>query len=223
MCVSGNRRHRFSVKRSTRGLFHLFSALLLSSVCIPLGAAQLQEHRVEDLDYGRALFQYFQNDNLAAITQLMIAEHRARKSERQDEAKLLLADLYYDYGLYDESREIFSQLLTAEVSDSIQSRIWFNLARLRYEQGHFDHSRDLLSRISDRLPAGIEAETLDRIRLEVEGLSQYPAYLALRDLLLGAVGVSSVSPVEMERGRTLLEVESTADSIELLQSIGYIQ
>ena len=158
MYVSGNRHHRFSVKRATRDLIHLFSAFVLGIVCLPLGAAQLQEHKVEDLDYGQALFQYFQDDNLAAITQLMIAEHRALKSDRQDEAKLLLADLYYDYGLYEESRAIFAELLSAEVSESIQSRIWFNLARLRYEQGHFDHARDLLSRISERLPDGIEAE-----------------------------------------------------------------
>ena len=158
MCVSGNKRHRFSVKRSARSLRHFFSALLLSCVCLPLGAAQLNQHRVQDLDYGRALYQFFQDDNLGAITQLMIAEQRPHGTNQQDEANLLLADLYYDYGLYEESREIFSRLLTGEVSDSIQSRIWFNLARLRYEQGHFDHARDLLSRINDQLPAGIEAE-----------------------------------------------------------------
>jgi len=158
MCVSGNRSHRFSVKRSARDLCHFFSALLLSCVCIPLGAAQLNEHRVENLDYGRALYRYFQNDNLAAITQLMIAEQRARNTNQQDEANLLLANLYYDYELYEESRAIFSHLLSVEVSTSFQSRIWFNLARLRYEQGHFDHAQDLLSRISDQLPAGIEAE-----------------------------------------------------------------
>jgi hypothetical protein len=148
MCVSGNSQRRFSVKRS----------LLLSCACVSLDAAQLREHRVEDLDYGRALYHYFQEDDLGAITQLMIARQRARNANQQDEANLLLADLYYDFGLYEESREIFARLLTAEVSDSIQSRIWFNLARLRYEQGHFDHARDLLSRITEQLPKGIEAE-----------------------------------------------------------------
>ena len=46
----------------------------------------------------------------------------------------------------------------AEVSDSVQNRIWFNLARLRYEQGFHDQARDLLARISDSLPDSIEAE-----------------------------------------------------------------
>ena len=158
MCVSGNNQHRFSVKRSVRGLCHFFSALLLSCVYVTPGAAQLNEHRVQDLDYGRALYRYFQDDDLGAITQLMIARQRALDADQQDEANLLLADLYYDFGLYEESREIFARMLTAEVSDSIQSRIWFNLARLRYEQGHFDQAQDLLSRITERLPEGIEEE-----------------------------------------------------------------
>jgi len=158
MCVSRNRRHRFSVKRSARGVRHFFSALLLSCFCAQLGASDLKEHRVRNLDYERSLYQYFQDDNLGAITQLMIAAERPRNAIQQDEANLLLADLYYDYGLYEKSREIFAQLLTAEVSDSIQGRIWFNLARLRYEQGYFDQARDLLSRISDELPMEIEAE-----------------------------------------------------------------
>ncbi|MCP4767253.1 MAG: tetratricopeptide repeat protein [Gammaproteobacteria bacterium] len=132
--------------------------MLLGCVCTQLGASELNEHRVRNLDYGRSLYHYFQNDNLGAITQLMIGAERPRNANQQNEANLLLADLYYDYGLYEESREIFAQVLTAEVSESIQSRIWFNLARLRYEQGYFDQARDLLSRISDELPAEIEAE-----------------------------------------------------------------
>ncbi|MCP4389367.1 MAG: hypothetical protein GY802_13815, partial [Gammaproteobacteria bacterium] len=127
---------------------------------MPLNAAPLDEHRVEDLEYGRSLYQYFQGDELGAITQLMIANERPeyRSRTQTDEANLLLADLYYGYGLYQESRDLFARLLSAEVSDSVQNRIWFNLARLRFEQGYFDQARDLLARISDTLPDFIESE-----------------------------------------------------------------
>jgi hypothetical protein len=215
MCVSGNKRLRSSVKRSARSLRHIFSALLLSCACLPLGAAQLNQHRVQNLDYGRALYQFFQDDNLGAITQLMIAEQRPHGTNQQDEANLLLADLYYDYGLYEESREIFSGLLTAEVSDSIQSRIWFNLARLRYEQGHFDHARDLLSRINDQLPAGIEAERkymlanlylgnrrYDRaadLGKQIDSRSIWKVYAGYN------LGVSLIEDGHYEQGRSLLD------------------
>ena len=135
-------------------------ALLCCSACLPLYAAKLDEHRVEDLEYGRALYQFFQGDELGAITQLMIANERPemRTRTQTNEANLLLADLYYVYGLYEESRDLFARLLTAKVSDSIQNRIWFNLARLRFEQGYYDQARDLLARITDSLPDFIETE-----------------------------------------------------------------
>ena len=214
MCVSGNNQHRFSVKRSARGLCHFFSALLLSCVCATPGAAQLNEHRVEDLDYGQALYRYFQDDDLGAITQLMIARQRARNANQQDEANLLLADLYYDFGLYEESREIFARLLTAEVSDSIQSRIWFNLARLRYEQGHFDQARDLLSRITERLPKGIEAERKYMLTNLYLGNRQYDQAADLSNQISSRsiwklyarynLGVSLIEDDQYEQGKSLL-------------------
>ena len=214
MCVSGNNQHRFSVKRSARGLCHFFSALLLSCVCATPGAAQLNEHRVEDLDYGQALYRYFQDDDLGAITQLMIARQRPRNANQQDEANLLLADLYYDFGLYEESREIFARLLTAEVSDSIQSRIWFNLARLRYEQGHFDQARDLLSRITERLPKGIEAERKYMLVNLYLGNRQYDQAADLSNQISSRsiwklyarynLGVSLIEDDQYEQGKSLL-------------------
>ena len=214
MCVSGNSQHRLSLIRPARGLCYFFSALLLSCVWVTPGAAQLNKHQVKDLDYGRALYRYFQDDDLGAITQLMIARQRARSANQQDEANLLLADLYYDFGLYEESREIFSQLLTAEVADSIQSRIWFNLARLRYEQGHYDQARDLLSRISERLPRGIEAERKYMLVNLYLGNRQYDQAADLSNQISSRsiwklyarynLGVSLLENDQYEQGKSLL-------------------
>ena len=129
MRVFGNKRHRRNTGRVSSSINRLLYALLLSCVCGQLYAVQLAEHRVEDLDYGRALYQFFQDNRLSAITHLMIAKERPRTRSQINQSNLLLADLYYGYGLYEESRELFARLLTAEVSDSIQNRIWFNLAR----------------------------------------------------------------------------------------------
>jgi hypothetical protein len=158
MCVFGNKRHRHKTGRVSSSINRLLYALLLSCACGKLYAVQLEEHRVEDLDYGRALYQFFQDSRLSAITQLMVAEERPRTRSQVNEAHLLLADLYYGYGLYEESRELFARLLTAEISDSVQNRIWFNLARLRYEQGHDEQALDLLSRINNQLPGSVEPE-----------------------------------------------------------------
>ncbi|MCP4984334.1 MAG: hypothetical protein GY935_28000 [Gammaproteobacteria bacterium] len=160
MRVSGNKNHRHRITGVLRDYRRLLCTLLLSCACGLSHADQLAEHRVEDLDYGRALYQFFQDDKLSAITHLMMAKERQRRRNRNqmDEADLLLADLYYGYGLYEESQLLFARLLNAEVSDSIQNRIWFNLAKLRYEQGYIEPTLDLLSRINNPLPAGIESE-----------------------------------------------------------------
>jgi hypothetical protein len=165
MCESGNKQRQMTgcsewVKwfRCFLPCLSLYLGLFLGLTSAELSAAQLDEHRVEDLDYGSALYQFFQEDELSAITHLMVAAERPRSRNQINEANLLLADLYYGYGLYEESRQMFARLLTAEVSDSIQDRVWFNLARLRFEQGHREHARELLSRISNRLPGNIESE-----------------------------------------------------------------
>ncbi|TNF90567.1 MAG: hypothetical protein EP300_02620, partial [Gammaproteobacteria bacterium] len=159
MSASGSKFSR-PVISILRRYYRYVVILLCICASTPLSAADLKLHRVEDLDYGRALFDFFQEDELAAITHLMIAEERPqlRTRTQTDEADLLMADLYYRYGLYEESRQLFAKLLTAEVSDSIQNRIWFNLARLRFEQGYYVPARNLLARISDTLPRHIESE-----------------------------------------------------------------
>jgi hypothetical protein len=116
------------------------------------------EHRVEDLQYGQALFDYFQKNDLAAITQLLVAEQRPQSQNQTEESALLLADLFYSYGLYRESNHLFSQLLGEETSQGIKNRVWFNLAKLNYEQGEYAAARELLSNISQTLPAHIESE-----------------------------------------------------------------
>ncbi len=203
MCASGS--------NLRRGL--LAAALLLFAV--PLAAASLDTHRVENLAYGRALFEYFQDHELDAITQLMVAAERARSRAQVDEANLLLADLYYRYGLFEESRQMFARLLTAEVSDSVQNRIWFNLARLRFDQGHFEHSLELLARIEGKLPAGIEAERMylqtnlylgqrqfDRaadLSNQIDAQSIWKLYARYN------LGVSLIESERVEQGRHLLD------------------
>ena len=181
----------------------------------PLAAANLDAHRVEDLAYGRALYEYFQEHELDAITQLMVAAERARSREQVDEANLLLADLYYRYGLFEESRQMFARLLTAEVSDSVQNRIWFNLARLRFDQGHFDHSLELLGRIEGSLPAGVEAERKYLLTNLYLGQKQFDLAADLSNRMdpnsiwkLYArynLGVSLIEDASFEQGRYLLD------------------
>jgi hypothetical protein len=67
--------------------------------------------------------------------------------------------------------------------------------------------------------AGEIAAGSNEVRLEIEGLTAYPAYLAMRALLEGSMGSTGVYPVEMGRGRTILDVETEASAIEFLEKL----
>jgi hypothetical protein len=233
MSASGN-----NLERSARYLllraYQVFAALLICLASVAQAETPAGTHRISDLYYGQALYQFFQHNELAAITGLMTAAARPPRAGSQiDEARLLLADLYYSYGLHEESRSLFAQLLTAEVSDSIQNRIWFNLARLRYQQGYYDHARDLLSLISDQLPDDIEAQRkylltnlylgsgdYDRaakLSRQIDSESIWKAYAHYN------LGVTLIEDENLERGRDILDqlgqMESGNDELLALRDL----
>src|SRR5210317_2552621 len=63
----------------------------------------LQTHRVLDHGYGQALYEHFQQNHLNAITTLLVADRQLQPARQKNESDLLLADLYYRYGLHNES------------------------------------------------------------------------------------------------------------------------
>lgn len=233
MSASGN-----NLERSARYLllraYQVFAALLICLASVAQAETPAGTHRISDLYYGQALYQFFQHNELAAITGLMTATARPpRVGSQIDEARLLLADLYYSYGLHEESRSMFAQLLNAEVSDSIQNRIWFNLARLRYEQGYYDHARDLLSLISDQLPDNIEAQRkylltnlylgsgdydkAAKLSRQIDSESIWKAYAHYN------LGVTLIEDENLERGRDILDqlgqMESGNDELLALRDL----
>jgi hypothetical protein len=57
------------------------------------------------------------------------------------------------------------------------------------------------------------------LRLVVEDLEGFAAYATLRETLIERVGVRSAVPVEMERGRAVLVVNTAGDSWQLLEEL----
>jgi len=233
MSASGNNSERSAGYLLLRAR-QVFAALLICVVSTAQAETPTGKHRVDDLYYGQALYQFFQRNELAAITGLMTATARpARAGSQIDEARLLLADLYYSYGLHEESRSLFAQLLNAEVSDSIQNRIWFNLARLRYEQGYYDHARELLSLINDQLPDNIEAERKYLLSNLYLGSGDYERAAKLSGQIDSAsiwqayahynLGVALIEDEGLERGRDILDqlgqLESGNDELLALRDL----
>ena len=60
---------------------------------------------------------------------------------------------------------------------------------------------------------------LGTVELEIEGLLVYPALMELRELLVAGVGVERATPRVLERGRTVLAVETPLRGPELVAAL----
>jgi hypothetical protein len=58
-----------------------------------------------------------------------------------------------------------------------------------------------------------------RVRVEATGLADFAGFRALRETLLEGVGVRSALPVELERGRAVLDVDSELSGEALLDAL----
>jgi tetratricopeptide (TPR) repeat protein len=133
-------------------LFPAILGLALSLTAAAGRADNEQTGRTQDPAYGLALYQYYQDRPLAAITEINVGKHRHTLARQQTEAELLLGGLYFSYGLTDEAAKIFNGLLNSESLPALRNRVWYNLARVNYQRGLPNEAETLLQRINDDLP-----------------------------------------------------------------------
>jgi len=119
--------------------------------------AQHQQQAM-DLDYRRSMYFLFQQKKLQAITTLEVAKQKQTLQNHSEDASFLLGSLYFEYGLSEDSEQIFSQLLNEKTDSAITNRIWFNLARVQYEKNNYQQAEALLTRISETLSPQREAQ-----------------------------------------------------------------
>ena len=139
---------------------------LLICLAMPVLAEQqateksAHQQKVMDLDYGRSMYYLFQQKKLPAITTLEVAKQKQTQQIQPEDSSFLLGSLYFEYGLPEDSEQIFSQLLNVKTDSAIKNRIWFNLARVQYEKNNFQQAEQLLTRISETLSPQREAQKL---------------------------------------------------------------
>jgi len=102
-----------------------------------------------DLQYGEALFYYFQEDWFNSIVRLQIAQEQKRLPNHGDEAELLLGGLDLSYGLRNQAARIFERLLAdSQAGAGTRNRAWFYLAKISYQRGDTAGALQALSRVS---------------------------------------------------------------------------
>ena len=131
------------------------------------GADDPPERTVQDLAFGEVLFEYFQDDHLAALTRLLAGLERNELPNHARDSDLMLGALYLSYGQHRIAGEVFEQVLAESVNPELHDRAWFFLAKIWYQRGYLEEAREALARIQGALPEEFEPE---RVILQAEVL-----------------------------------------------------
>jgi len=84
---------------------------------------------VDDLTYGTVLYEYFQEDNQAALLNALVAEKQHRRGENVTRFDLAAGSFAFADGMYGYAQETFAAIPETEIEQIDQLRLAFHLAR----------------------------------------------------------------------------------------------
>ncbi len=133
---------------------YYFIGLLLCALSI-LPVQNSRAETVEDLAYGVALYHFFQQEYVASLNELMVAEQQQDLQNHLVNAELLKGGMSLAYGLDKQTEAIFTRLLSegsdAHLSLAESNRAWFYLGKLIYQHGDYTRALKALSHIDPYL------------------------------------------------------------------------
>ncbi len=142
----------------------LASVLLCCCLVNTAGAAKepaKEWGEVRDPYYGEVLFQFYQQSYFSALTSLKVSQHFERMPNHKLDADVLHGGLLLSYGMYLPAEQIFRDLVeSGAVTQRIQDRAWFYLAKIFYTRGYLDEAHAALGRVAGTLPEGLHEESL---------------------------------------------------------------
>lgn len=136
------------------------AALLLALLAVqPAAAADADPgSSVQDLRYGVVLYDFYQDDYFQALTELLLGEQKHDMPHHAEFAALLRGGISLSYGLDDQARGIFEQLLAKHPKPEVRERAWFYLGKSFYTRGDYASAAQLLARTGDHLPPALAQE-----------------------------------------------------------------
>lgn len=197
-------------------------ALLIGSTALaaPQKRSFVPDDYVEPLDpatvlFGEVMYEFYNNRNLTAITNLLIARQQGVLTERDDFSDVILGNLYISYGLFDSAEAIFARLIKRDIIAKTRNETWFHTAELQYNQGKYDEAARILENKIANLPPNIEKQRLVMLGNIYIGRGEFQKAGNLlagvkADDVLGAyaiynAGVAFARAGEFERGLPLLK------------------
>lgn len=150
----------FSSKYTLRKTLSICVAGSLLSLPISTAvAAEKPKTEVADLRYGVALYHYYQQDYIPAITELMVADARDGIHGHGNNPELIAGGLSLAFGMQNHAEKIFTQLLQDNSRpQNVRDAAWFYLGKLQYAKADWAGAAGSFSRVSDKFNEDLLAE-----------------------------------------------------------------
>lgn len=153
-------------KRRSIGAALLTGWLVVSGSAVGAEDSELPRS-VQDLRYGVVLYDFFQDNYFQALTELMLGEQKQDMPNHAEFASLLRGGISLSYGMDEQARSIFNELLAQHPQPAVRDRAWFYLGKSFYQRGDYTGAADLLARSGDALPTEL-AQEREYLALNIE-------------------------------------------------------
>ena len=136
--------------------------VLATGFCVSasFAASKLKDKKtVIDLDYGVALYYFYQEKYFEAARSIMVANELGRLAKQKEDGTVLLGGIYLQYGLHQDAENLFSYLADQNAPPEVRDQIWFNIGKLRYQKGLQDDAIRALEQIQGALDSRTMSES----------------------------------------------------------------
>tara|TARA_R110001592_G_scaffold52511_1_gene160645 strand:+ start:1947 stop:4025 length:2079 start_codon:yes stop_codon:yes gene_type:complete len=137
----------------------------LIAACLNVHAAfgfgdQEKPNRAKDLAYGAVLYEYYQGNAFEALSLLNVAKEKGGIKGHGDHPGLVEGGLLLSYGMTQEAKAIFENLLKHKLSVQDQNLAWFYLGKVFYLEQNYPEALDSFDKINVRFLSEQDQEKL---------------------------------------------------------------
>ncbi len=121
-------------------------------------ATQRNIQSKEDLEYGRVLFDFYQQDYFSALVSQELTFEQGNSIAQNDLAQVLKGGMMLSYGVPDEALILFERLLDTTQSEEVRNGAWFYLAKFYYSKSDIGRAAKALVQIKGKISRDLHPE-----------------------------------------------------------------
>lgn len=122
-------------------------------------AAEKMKTSVADLRYGVALYHYYQQDYIPALSELMVADTRNGIQGHGDNPELIAGGISLAFGMQHHAESVFTTILQDQRRpQAVRDAAWFYLGKLHYTRSDFAAAEQSFARVSENFNPSLRAQ-----------------------------------------------------------------